>query len=176
MGICFTAIGPASATVDLGTLSNGTYNLQLSDTSLNNVGTLIVTNEKFEINIGNSWFAQKTLNRIPQNTIWGIIGYHHQSTVPIVESFINSLIALDAVEQTYLSGHYSEFDIDNNGQIVQPGENSGYWYAKSFIFNYSGNSSAIENLVRQFAEDYGEDYLAIRVYNDKGEFFYSWLY
>jgi len=65
---------------------------------------------------------------------------------------------------------------DKNGNIVQPGENSGCWFAQSFIFHFSGNIANIEQLVKQYARDYGIEYLYIIIYTEKGEKLLSWMY
>ena len=161
---CLTALGPASAVIDLGALSNGTYRLNLNIGSVRRTGELVVTSDSYKVNIANNKafrFTNTPLNRIPEYTIWGTIGYHKQETSSLVQSFIADLIGLGATKKSYNSGFYGEFDIDKNGDIVQPGSNSGYWFAQSFIFHFSGNIDNVEQLIKQYARDYGIEYMYI---------------
>ena len=177
--LCATALGPATAHIDLGALSNGTYTLNLRSGGVRRTGTLVVSSDSYKVNLGrNSAFRFETpvLNKIPEHTIWGTIGYHRQETSSLVQSFLTALTNLGATKRSYNPGHYSAFEIDKNGNIVQPGANSGYWFAQSFIFHYSGDITNVEELVKQYARDYGIDYMYISVYNDKGKQFLSWMY
>jgi hypothetical protein len=176
--ICFTALGPATAIINLSTLENGIYNL-IIDNDTKNTGQLTVSSDSYEIIFPNSHkftFINSPLNRIPENTIWGTIGYHKQETDLLVQSFIDSLQILGAKAQPYKSGDYGEFQVNSDGQIVQPGNDSGYYFAKSFIFNYEDDISLIEQLIQNYAINYGEEYLYIGLYTDTGEKFLSWIY
>jgi hypothetical protein len=179
IGICLTAIGPATTVIDLGTLSNGTYILNLHNGDVTHTGELIVSSDSYKINFADNsdfHFTNTPLNKMPEQIIWGTVGYHKQETLPLVQSFLTGLMDLGAEKRPYNPGYYREFEIDGNGDIVQPGEGSGYYFAQSFIFNYSGDIMDIEQLVKQYARDYGNDYMYISVYTDKGEKFLSWMY
>jgi hypothetical protein len=173
--ICLTAIGPAQSSIDLGTLNNGDYQLNINSSE----GKLVVSDESYTITFSeNEQFeiVNSPLMRIPANTIWGTVGYHEISTSALVRTFIDSLQQLGAVEQKYKQGHYGEYEIDEDGQIVQPGENSGYYFAESFIFHYSENISALENLVKYYGNKYGETLLYLYLQTDKGEIYRSWIH
>jgi len=177
--LCLTATGPATATIDLGALSYGTYTLTLHNGNVMQTGELVVTPDSYTIHLLDNSdfdFTNAPLNRIPEHTIWGHIGYHQQETSPLVQSFITGLIDLGATKKSYNPGFYGVFEIDTNGDIVQPGDRSGYWFAQSFILHYSGNITNVEQLVKQYARDYGTEYMYISVYTDKGEQFLSWMY
>ena len=177
--LCATALGPATAYIDLGALSNGTYNLNLHNGVMKQTGKLVVSSDNYKVDFGNNpafRFTNTILNRIPEHTIWGYIGYHTQGTSSLVQSFLTALMNVGATKKLYLPGDYREFEIDKNGNIVQPGKDSGFWFAQSFIFHYSGNIANVEQLVKQYAHDYGTEYMYISVYTDKGEQFLSWTY
>lgn len=175
---CLTALGPATAVIDLGALSNGTYRLNMHNGDIKHSGELIVSSDNYEINTNNSHFhfTNTLLNKIPENTIWGTISYHQQGTSSLVQSFIAALMDLGAKKNSYHPGDYREFEIDKNGDIVQPGKDSGYYFAQSFVFYYPGNIADVEQLVKKYAFDYGTNYLYISVYTDKGDQLLSWMY
>jgi hypothetical protein len=177
--LCLTALGPATAIIDLGALSDGIYNLNLYYGKVKRTGNLVVSSDSYKINFHDNSvfsFTHKELNRIPEHTIWGTVGYHKQETSSLVQSFITELMELGAEKKSYRGGHYGGFEIGKNGDIVQPGEESGYYFARSFIFRYSGDIAAVDQLVGQYARDYGTEYLYISVYTDEGEKFLSWMY
>ncbi|MDR3286656.1 MAG: hypothetical protein LBT27_04370 [Prevotellaceae bacterium] len=176
---CFTAIGPATCDIDLDALSNGIYQLDINVNQKKNSGLLIVSDESYIVKLTENEqikFINSPLMRIPPNTIWGTIGYHENSTSALVQNFINSLQQLGAVSKRYKQGTYGEYEIGSNGQIKQQGEDSGYHFAVSFIFYYSGNTSSLEGLVKYYGNHYGESLLYIILYTDKGEVYRSWMH
>ena len=67
---CLTAIGPATAIIDLGTLSNGRYRLNLYNGAIKQSGELIVSRDSYMINFAKKnafHFTNARLNRIPEN-------------------------------------------------------------------------------------------------------------
>ncbi len=174
--ICLTATGPATTTVDLGTLSNGTYELKISIGDEKSTGHLIVSTDSYVITLDQQKQIQivnNTLNRVPANTIWGTVGYDTISTTNLVQTFIDSLQLLGATTPTYATGDYGYFQIDGNGQIVAP-TNSGYNFIRPYIYNYSNNSSTIKTLVKNYGMNHN-DSLKISLYTTQGEIFNSWV-
>lgn len=107
--ICLTSIGPATTTINLGSLANGTYQLVINVERNKSEGRLIVTSGFYEIILDQQEKLQivnPILNRIPDNTIWGNVGYHTSTTAPLVQSFIDSLLQLGATSQVYQQGDY----------------------------------------------------------------------
>jgi hypothetical protein len=173
--LCLTSIGPATTTIDLGTLSSGTYNLDIKVERKKSEGQLIVTSDYYAITLDKQKKLQiinSPLHRIPTNTIWGTVGYHTSSTTTLVQTFIDSLQLLGATAQTYQSGYYGYFQINSSGQILPP-QNSGYYFIRPYIFNCTGNTSALKTLVKNYGTNYS-DSLSIILYTTKGEIFRSW--
>jgi len=171
-------IGPARATIDLGALSNGTYRLNLYNGDLKHTGELIVSSDNYKVNFVDQpefRFTNSPLNKIPEQTIWGLIGYHKSETSSLVQSFFAALMDLGAEKKAYTPGYYNGFEIDKDGDITYPGALWGYWFDQPFIFHYSGNIENVEGLVKQYARDHRE-HMQIRINTDKGERFLSWMY
>ena len=175
--LCLTAVGPATATIDLGTLSSGTYQINLQNRGVMYAGELVVSSDNYSVNfIDNSAFnfSNSPLNKIPENTIWGLINYYganyiEEEILPQVQSFFETLIELGAEKRVYNPGYYSAFFIDEEGSIADPPDITAYIYAQPFIFYYSGSMADLEPLVKQYKEQ-----LHIRIYSDKGEQLLSW--
>lgn len=186
--LCLTAIGPATASIDLGVLNNGTYQLNFYNEQVKQSGKLIVSSEGYKTNFAdnsNFRFTTMTLNKRPENTIWLAISYREEE---VLSSFLEALMNLGASEKTFSRGYYSfntryqwlysGFVVEENGDITylpditNPGGGAwGYLFIQSFVFHFTGDSTNIEQLVKQYKEQ-----MEIRVYTDKGEQFLSWMY
>ncbi len=172
-------IGPARAYINLGALEEGSYTFNLHNGDAKQTGRLVVTADSYTVEMpDNDTFAvsPKQLNRIPENTIWGIIGYHKETTSPLVDSFLDDMVAQSAVKKKFRPGDYREFFIDEKGDIIPyPEALYGYWFDRLFIFGYSGDLAKIDRLVEQYARAH-KDKMSISIYTDKGERFLSWMY
>ena len=175
--LCLTALGPATAIIDFGTLSNGTYQLNFQNGEIRYSGELIVSSDSYTINFpANSAFnfRNSPLNKIPEHTIWGLVGYHREETAPLVQLFFAALMELGAEEKSFTPGYYTAFEIDNSGDIIRP-NNHGFWFAQPFIFYFSGDSSDLDEFLRQWSYKYSE-YMHVWIRTDKGEEFLSWMH
>lgn len=175
IGICLTSVEPATTTIDLGALNEGTYTLNLHNGGVTQTGTLVVEAGSYTAVFDESEafaFADKQLNRIPEQTIWGLIGYAQAETAAQADAFLDALIGVGAEKRSYTPGDYREFWIDANGEITDyPGALWGYYFDRPFVFHYSDDLAEIDRLVRQY-----KDVMSIRVHTDKGERFLSWMY
>lgn len=174
--MCLTSIGPATATIELGSLSNGTYDLDIQLQDQYEHGQLVVAPGAYAIHIGESrqlLVDIPILNRVPAETIWGNIGYHSSTTAPLVQTFIDSLQLLGATPQGYQAGEYGYFRIDGNGQIMPP-ENAGHYFDRPYILTYTGGSTALKELVRRYGAAHGDE-MSITLNTAKGERFMSWV-
>jgi hypothetical protein len=172
--LCLTAFGPARTRIDLGTLSNRTYNLDITVDRKKSEGQLIVTPDYYSIKLDKQQqliIRNHTLHRIPANTIWGTVGYHTISTSELAQTFIDSLQILGAKAQSYQPGHYGHFEINSSGQMVIP---EGYKFTQPFVYNYTNNTSNLKKLVRNYGANYS-DSLHIILYSTNGEIFRSWI-
>ena len=91
----------------------------------------------------------------------------------LVQSFIAELKELGAKEHVYPTGDYGEFEIAETGDILPM--HRGCWFMPSFILNYSGNITDVEQLIKKYVFEHGRD-LRIYLFTDKGEEFRSWTY
>lgn len=174
--ICATSLGPASAIINLDGLANKTYELELNFGTSKIDGQLNVTPGSFNVVIPAQTkvqFINTDLKRIPDNTIYGTIGYHSTSTSSLVQKFIDTLLLYGAIPTLYTPGDYGEFEIEANGQIKQT-QDPGYYFTRRYIFSYSNNSGVFRDLVKRFGRNY-PNLLSITLKTTKGETFYSWI-
>jgi len=174
--VCLTAIGPATTTLDFGAISNGTYDLEINTEGKKSTGQLIITSDYYKIDLDKERKIQinySTLQKIPTNTIWGTVGYQTNTNATVVQTFLDSLQLLGATNQTYPSGMYAYFQINSAGNILPP-ENHGYDHIKPYIFHYTGITSNLKTIVKEYGKNYG-DSLNIVLYTTNGETFRSWI-
>lgn len=174
--ICFTALGPATVLVDLNKVSNGEYELELNNANLKNKGTLRVTEEEIALLFSQQngiEFVRTHTRRVPEKTYWGYIGYHEASSAALAAEFLQKLADQGVEFGKQTPGHYFYYEIDDSGEIIATAENSGYHFIKGFIFQYSGDETALRDLVQIDGKTYRDD-LSISVSTYKGEQFYNW--
>lgn len=174
--ICLTALGPAITNINLGTLSNRTYNIEIDLRNKTSKGRLIVNDNYYQFVMDseeNIKLAYYMLNRIPANTVWGTVGYHASSSENLAQSFIDSLQTIGATTGTFNRGEYGHFAINSSGS-VEPPKQHGYYFIKTFIFTYPGNMDKLKTLVRSYGIRHGNS-LSIRLSGSKGESFLSWI-
>ena len=156
----------AIATIDFGTLSNGTYQLNFRKEGVKYSGELIVSYDNYTINFPANPtlnFINSPLNKIPKNTIWGFVGYFREETLPLVQSFFTALMELGATKRTFTPGYYTGgFKINKNGDFVFWGR-TGFCFVEPFIFHFAGDITDLDELFRQWHYKYGE-HLNIIIY------------
>lgn len=174
--LCLTAIGPASTQISLPALGNGTYDLHLNNGKLLNSGKIVISNDKVDLLFANPKgieIVRSSTQRVPANTYWGTIGYHVQATAPKVNEFLQKAAALGAEFNKQSPGHHFYYEIDNNGDIITNTENSGYYFMKAFIFQYTGDEASFKQKIKELGATYFDDmYINIETY--KGERIYNW--
>lgn len=174
-GVCLAAFGPARANIEFGNPANAVYDLVITTDETTSSGKLYVSTDYYILDFdktGRIGFLNPILNRIPENTIWGTIGYHASDTEPLAEEFIESLKNLGAKTRSYLPGDYGYFSISSNGQI-EPPENHGNYFIDAFILEYTGKSDNLKDIVRNYGLNYN-DRLKILLYTTEGDMFRSW--
>lgn len=176
---CATAIGPATCTLDLGALDPGDYSVEFRvGTGVTRVD-LVVDAGAYRVtpDAGESvTFSLATLRRIPDETIWGLIGYLGVAPEPyhtLGQSFIDSLEAHGAEAVTLEPGEYGAFQIDPSGQMIWPGIH-GYYAARPYVLHYAGPSEGVAEVIEQFGMTQSQ-WLSIRLYTWRGEWYATWL-
>ncbi len=174
-GICLTSLGPATAVIALEGLSARTYTLELHTGNDVINGQLTVSADQYVLTLPVQTKIESInpqLNRIPENTIFGTVHYHHSTTVGTVNKFIDSLQYFGAATKLYLPGDYQQFQIEANGQVKQV-QDMGYYFTRYFIFHYAGDVTPLKNLVQRYGVTYKDSLLAT-INTSKGEVLYSW--
>lgn len=173
--ICLTAIGPATSVISLTDLQDKTYDIEFKIGKNISTGKLLRTSDEYRLQMDDLFqikIPEPLIKRVPDNLIWGIIGYHTSTSINRVNEFLNSIKAQGATEINLEDGNYGYFQIENN--IIKEPTESGYWFTKSFVYRFTGDKNLIKSIVKDYSINFG-DLLSISVYGDKGEEFLGWI-
>jgi hypothetical protein len=158
--------GIMSNDIALGSLGNGTYNLQirLKDAPVVTLGTLNISDEFLQVNMlreAGIKAAQLKTNRIPKTAIWGVITYEDSHSRNLANELKNEL-RKERGAHLLNPGHYSLFDITENQQITlrSTSNNNNEFFAFSL--------SDTKNL-KKLINEYKDEGLKIVVFTGGGE-------
>ena len=167
---CNDGEAPASSVVDLGRLAPDFYelNIDLKNTVFSN-GQLSIYNDRYKVNMDTEEgiiFLRRELLRVPPQTIWGYIGFQDSADQMIANDFIDDVAALGN-KQTYNSGYYGYFNITSEGKVNMDhaftSEN-----AKTFLLEYTGEDSELQNLANTYRSTYG-DAIELKIFTHRGK-------
>lgn len=173
--ICMTSIGPATTTINAGQIRNGVYTIELLIEQQTVNGRIEITDQEiktfFDPNAA-IVITNPVVKRIPNNAVWGIVGYPDQTWAAVVQQFYDTLEAAGASSQVWATGNYFHFSVDNSGTIITP-SNTGYHYAQSFLYLFNGSPELLDTTVARFGRRY-HDTLYVSLYDGKGRQLFSW--
>jgi len=175
--LCLTANGPATSTVTLGEATDSVINLLVNIEGAESIGKIRMTDTTFEADFSTLKelkFVYNELHRLPEKTIWGMVGYHAEATSALVQSFEDSLQYYGSTELLLGKGQYGYFEIDSTHAVVVP-SNHGFNFASTFIYHYEGASSVLGRMMRNFNTLHGSK-MQIILYTSKGEILKSYPY
>jgi len=170
--VCLTATGPATTSIPLGRLRDGTYRLGLSANGTTASGVLQIDRDSVVVRGGEGrWtkFPRPVLHRLPPGTIWGVIGWGPSDQSRRAQAFLDSLQVLGARALLLAPGDYDFFQVGPDGTVLTP-ETTGYYFARAFALRYDGDHAAPAGVVRAFG-----DSLWISMYGVRGESWLSWV-
>jgi hypothetical protein len=173
--MCLTAFGPATATIPLSNIQNKSYDIEFKIGSNISTGKLICTSDEFKLQMNELLqikIDDPVLKRIPNNTIWGTIGYHSSTSIDKVNDFINSIKAAGATDVNLQNGNFNYFEIENF--IIKEPTNKGYHFTKSFVYSFTGDKNLVRSIVKDYGKNFG-DIMSVSVYGDMGEEFLGWI-
>jgi hypothetical protein len=171
---CLTGPGPAIETIDLGSFGPGNYPVFIKVGNTQNTGSLQVTDETYIIGFDDPQMLiafYDTLNRIPDDFFWGVVGYHFEDDEVKVDAFLDSLESFGAQPRTLTPGEYGYFQVDSIGKIIIP-ENPNFNFTESFAYEYTEPIKKIQDLIDYFYGVYPNS-IFIYLYNSKGEAYHS---
>ncbi len=198
------SIGSARTTIKINQLENGVYPLtiemgdslilqslskeriaQLTEKTIR--GKLIVDKQFYELVLPEQKLVkvlQTKVMKLPKNMIWGDFQYNEPMPNNFYADFLEKLKTLDAKFIAYPTGDYIYFKIDEKGETLQPSflpatSHSRKQVRYHFIFEYLGDISVLDKLIRQYHQQYldadgVQRNIWISMQNSQGKRLYSW--
>lgn len=160
--------GPASCLIELGALSNGIYDVNITAGNFAGSGKFTITNEQVTFDFPSTEgvsISKDTLNRIPFGTVWGYVGYQKTSNAGIANAFISNMNAIGAENAIFSPGYYGYFSVSDSGDIIQPIDEQ-FTYYKEYFKTFDGPAESMDEHVSYFTTEY---------YNKIDIYFY-WFY
>ena len=169
---CIEGQGTAFKAVPIADLQQEVYVFHINLTSaIKNIGKLNVNEDSYYLEMQtddgivllNSW-----LYKIPENTIWGYVGYEEEEEKDNAESFVTDLAGISTEigdVHGYKQGHYGYFSI-LSGQIELHQDISSTLY-QPFIYFYDGEKSDISDLIDDYCTSFPG--LKIHFFDDRAQ-------
>ena len=167
---------PATSTfaVDPTGLTTGFYDLEFSlkDVIKNTTGQLDVSFDQYVLRFGSDKgvrTVREVLNRVPDDIIWGYVGYDDPDLKDAADDFISAMNALEPGK--YKPGYYGHFRIEDNGEdITLLHEQINTESFETFTFQNVHEYSLFTNTLNAFQTQY-EDKLSITIFTSNGDIF-----
>lgn len=116
---CIVGNAPAKTTINLETMANGVYNIEINlrENEIVNKGQLIIDEYQFILSTESDYgisFPYTTLRRVPENAVWGYLEFDDLSNYENVLENFHLLLSLMTTTAYPLNGEYGYFRISNN--------------------------------------------------------------
>ncbi|MEM9823120.1 MAG: hypothetical protein AAF985_18720 [Bacteroidota bacterium] len=168
---CQPGSAPARQSIAIGELAPNNYNLELNlnNNEIVNPGRLLVSFSQYQIILDSDHgliVPDKTLNRIPEQTIWGYIGFNdlnQESDVRI--DFENSMADL-VRPHSLSSGYYGQFRLSELNELTIRTEQE-YREQHNFLYEFGGNEQDLIAPLENLRATYGEA-IEIKLFTAKG--------
>ena len=155
---CLAGSGPAYGIEAIDDIEESSYDLRIElQGVVSNVGTLMATNEAFTVAMqdenGISWL-QYEMRRIPENAVWGYIGYADATGLALAEDFLAELAAAGSAS-TLADGYYGYYTLKEDGSTIEINQ-TGLPPADqnmTFISQFDGSAGELEQLILDFLAD-----------------------
>ncbi len=168
---CLVGEGPVENSASYDFLPIGTYNLELIlKNSIKSTGTLIVSNEKFDLEIQDGYgfqVAQSTLMRVPSSMIWGYVAYKDSQHVSDADDFLNEL-NLKTSNLKLGKGDYGYFQVGDDEKLSLD-KTPDYNNFKTFYRTAPSDISELVSLLESFRSLYPASQMEFKIFTWEGE-------
>lgn len=148
---CIAGSAPATASVSTGDLATINYRFQIDlRGEVESEGILNILGDRYIVSFVEASgfeFLEKTLLRIPRNTIWGYVN-HSESNEEMAADFISDL-GENSSDATLEEGYYGKFK-GAGGEVTEMNSLPTERFNSLFVFEYGGTDDVLENLIADF--------------------------
>jgi hypothetical protein len=153
---CTMMMGPATALVNLTSLSKGTYKVRTIINRQVFKSALVIEDDYYDFSIKKedpSLFRiyNGRLNVIPDSSIWGKCMYSDPYEKPVAEKFMKDLLAAGAAQTQLSAGNYGDFYLHYPGEALEKVINNKQ-YEFPFIYTYTGDSAILLEIMNAYKD------------------------
>ena len=165
---CVSGEATVKADVLVGSLPNGNHGMDIAFRNVVvNSGQLSINNESYLLDMKTEHgiiLLREELLRVPNDAIWGYV----EAIPAVAEQFTNDLARISRPADGYRAGYYGHFTISTIDRKVFIYNQPSADVAKSFLYAYTGNESALKTLLNEYRQTYAGQ-LTIRLWNARGQ-------
>lgn len=169
---CIEGEERVGANAGFGYLSNGTYDVRLNlKNTIVNEGLLKVTKEAYQLNMSTKSgyeLIRESLFRIPDNFIWGYVGYDNQANAAQnAADFLTEINGM-TTDPALTKGYYGYFTI-NDDRVAVLKTPPPFSYFKTFYRQTDGNMEAIKDVLEAYRSGSNADLMEIKLFTWDGK-------
>ncbi len=168
---CETGYSPAHLSVRIGSLEPISYKIELNlqQNEIVNKGQLLVSSSQYSIVLETDHgiiLPEPILNRVPNNTIWGYIGFNDATEEFNIRNEFHSLITDLVSAGNFTPGHYGHFSLTTANELSV---DAGKEYPKQldFLYHFDGEEQDLVTLLEDFRTQFG-DLMEIKIFTANG--------
>lgn len=170
---CLEEMGPATAKIDLSTLTKGNYKVKFWVNRQSFKGKLEVAEGHYDLRVDDEDPAllriyNGRLNLIPANTVWGICAYADPAKKAEARKFMAEMQKAGAQKAAIAAGNYGEFYLHHDGATSEKVV-KGDQYEYPFVYSFAGDMAALKEVASAY-----RDKVRVTLKNSKGEVFQNW--
>jgi hypothetical protein len=174
---CKDSYGMPYAEIDLGSLSNGTYDIKVESKSSENLAVLTITDTAYCVTMKSSETIDLMwghFRRVLANSLWVGFCYSNDTELNSGLSFIDSLKSFGVTPTTLEYGDYLFFSYFKGKTDLKMSGYAPHYYFKEigFVYDYNFSDNKITNLMDKFKNAGGN--LFIHIGTGKGLNLYNW--
>lgn len=168
---CQTGPGQVSGKTSFDYLPNGLYNLTLNlKNTVTATGQLNVSTEKYELEVEDGLGftpGQATLNRVPQQVVWGYVAFKDATYSGDAQMFLNEVKG--KMETTTLAkGDFGYFAVDGIGRLTLS-NSPDYSNLTTFYGKLVGDIGSLTALLENYRSQYPNGEMEVKLYTWLGE-------
>jgi hypothetical protein len=170
-GECQPGNATASEVIRIGQLPPNNYDLQLNlnNNEIINSGRLMVSFSQYQVALDSDHgiiISDKLLNRIPENTIWGYIGFYDLNRETDVELDFESAMTDLVLPHNLPIGYYGQFRLNEENELTVKADQD-YTKQYNFLYEFEGDEQNLIGPLEDLRATYGNA-IEIKLFTGKG--------
>ena len=158
---CIGENAPAFVSVPIGKLKNESYEIQINlKDAIINKGTLTVSSEDYFLGMSSQngiELLNMILYKIPENTIWGYVGYEEETQQDDAETFIKELETFTSNQNftdAFGVGYFGYFSILDDRSVTIQEDITDKNHSNFVFYNELRTTTEIDDFIQDYCENH----------------------